>query len=651
MTINRPSNPLYKAILRYKHENIFILVFTLLLVFIYSLTLAPSVVQIDSGELATVQSLAGIAHPTGYPLFTVLGYIFLKIPLTQSKIIQSNWLSLVWCVLGIFFFLKSIYLCLENIESPLPDRPTQKKHQKSYKSKARAKSVQYPIHINMIACIGGGAFLAFSKTYWMQATSVEVYSLHIVLISIAVTVLIKSSIAETSSPKSWTWVALALALGFSNHMTTLLILPGTVYLFIKKEGFKRSTWKSALMSTAVFVGVLCLVYLYLPLRASGNPVLNWGNPVRWENLVRHVSGKQYQVWLFSSSKAAMKNLNTFFHNFPFEFYWVGLLLGFIGLYSSFIKMPRLAVFFVITFFSTVLYAINYDIHDLESYFLLAYFVFAFWITFGIRWILVKIRKKPLALLFFGLVTFGILYEAISNFSKNDQSDLYVFEDYTKQALKSLPGEAVLLSYQWDYLISPAYYFQFVEGFRRDVAIVDKELLRRSWYFDQMKNNYPEVLGKLEPEIASFIAALMPFERGEEYNSSILEKRYRGLIARLIETNVGDRDVFIAPELVEGEFRRGELYLPEGQKLVPDLFFFRVVSTDAYVPIKMEDVSIRFPKKNNRYANIIKNFVSKMFIWRASYEIQHGKIENAKKLKGILIHHFPGLQLPQVLTNL
>jgi hypothetical protein len=32
---------------------------------IYLFTLAPSVVQIDSGELAAVQGTLGIAHPTG----------------------------------------------------------------------------------------------------------------------------------------------------------------------------------------------------------------------------------------------------------------------------------------------------------------------------------------------------------------------------------------------------------------------------------------------------------------------------------------------------------------------------------------------------------------------------------------------------------
>ena len=48
---------------------------------IYLFTLAPSVVQIDSGELATVQATLGIAHPTGYPLFTMIGYLFSLIPL------------------------------------------------------------------------------------------------------------------------------------------------------------------------------------------------------------------------------------------------------------------------------------------------------------------------------------------------------------------------------------------------------------------------------------------------------------------------------------------------------------------------------------------------------------------------------------------
>jgi hypothetical protein len=52
----------------------------LILFIIYLITLAPSVVQIDAGELAAVQATLGIAHPTGYPLFTIIGFLFSKLP-------------------------------------------------------------------------------------------------------------------------------------------------------------------------------------------------------------------------------------------------------------------------------------------------------------------------------------------------------------------------------------------------------------------------------------------------------------------------------------------------------------------------------------------------------------------------------------------
>lgn len=598
-----------------------------------------------------MQSLLGIAHPTGYPLFSMLGYLFLQIPLSNSKIFQLNILSLIWCILAIFFIIKSIHLCLSGITLRHP-RDSRRKHTSSpQKSKSHRKSNVDPVFPNIAASLTGGLYLAFSKTFWLQATSVEVYSLHITLISIVLYFLIKAWTTDSSSSKPWIYVAITLALGFSNHMTTILILPGTVTLYFVKRGFCRSALKPMIIMIGVFISLLCLIHLYLPLRAAQNPVLNWGNPVNWDNILRHVSGKQYRVWLFSSSRAAMKNLGIFFHNFPGEFTWSGLVLGLLGIYSSFIRTPRLAIFFLITSLSTVLYSINYDIHDLDSYFLLAYIVFAVWIAFGVRWILYRIRGKSYRVVFLCLLAIGVTVEAIQNFSRVDKSDLYVFEDYTKQALNSLANNAVLLSYQWDYLISPAYYFQFVENYRKDVAIIDKELLRRSWYFDQLKNNYPQIMQKVGSELDSFLKALEPFERGGDFNPNLIERRYRELIARLIGTNARNRTVYIAPELVEGEFRRGELYLPRGIQLVPDLFFFRVVTANDYVPLHNVNVAIRFPAQDNHYSDVIKNFSSKMFTWRALYELQFGKTENAKTLKRILQTHFPNFQLPQSLRDI
>jgi hypothetical protein len=613
--------------------------------------MAPSVVQIDSGELAAVQSTLGIAHPTGYPLFTILGYLFLRIPWFDSQIKQLNFLSLIYCILGLFFWMKSLHLILSHCSHETKSTRDKRhpKHQKRAASQILEKPV--PNFISMIPFITGGFFLAFSRTFWSQSTSIEVYSLHVLLIVLVIYSVSRAFIDPSPGLKSWIFAAVALSLSFSNHMTTLLILPGVIFLFLKKLGFRRKTLISVFIMTGVCFVTIGLFYLYLPIRAVQNPELNWGNPENWKNFIRHVSGRQYSVWLFSSADIAWKNIRQFLHAFPGEFTWAGLILGLMGAIQALKKSTGLFVFLFICFFCTVLYAINYDIHDLETYFLLAYIIFAFWIALGVRWCLVRIRRTKLVYLVLPVLFFSVVYESVSHFSKSDRSDLYLYEDYTKQALASLPNDAVLLSYQWDYFISPAYYFQFVEEYRKDVAVIDKELLRRSWYYHQMKMNYPEVMEPVSQEVQHFLSALEPFEEGGNFNPTLLEQRYRGLIARIIEVSMEERDVYIGPELVQNEFRRKELYLPAGYTFVPDLFFFRVVKTDDYSPLILSDTELRFPKRGNPYTDTIRNFVSNMIVWRSFYEIQHGKIQEAKYLRSIYIRYFPSSRLPQQIRDL
>jgi hypothetical protein len=88
----------------------------------------------------------------------------------------------------------------------------------------------------------------------------------------------------------------------------------------------------------IFIPVLILFYSYLPIRASQNPLLNWGNPVDLERIIRHISGKQYQVWLFSSTESAKKQLNIFLL-LPIEFS-VNLFIALVGLVYSFVLSKK-----------------------------------------------------------------------------------------------------------------------------------------------------------------------------------------------------------------------------------------------------------------------------------------------------------------------
>ena len=46
---------------------------------LYLITLAPSIGPEDGGELAAAAYTLGIPHPTGYPLWTLFGWIFTKL--------------------------------------------------------------------------------------------------------------------------------------------------------------------------------------------------------------------------------------------------------------------------------------------------------------------------------------------------------------------------------------------------------------------------------------------------------------------------------------------------------------------------------------------------------------------------------------------
>ena len=314
-----------------------------------------------------------------------------------------------------------------------------------------------------MSVIFGGLILAFSKTFWFQSTSVEVYSLHLLIITLIILFLLKAFISSINNLKIFQWIifALFLALGFTNHMTTLLILPGVAYLYFLRYGLSPSSLKRVGLMILFFIPVLVILYSYLPISASQSPLLNWGNPIDIERILRHISGKQYQVWLFSSTEAAIKQFIYFVETLPVEFS-ISLIIAALGVFFAFIKAKRFFIFLIITFLFTILYSINYDIHDIDSYFLLAYICLAFFTVFGVLKLYELIGKNRNVLILPGLLLVSFIIQFYSNFDKVNQHGIYTFEDYTKAVVGSVTKDAIIFSYQWDYFISSSYYYKMLK---------------------------------------------------------------------------------------------------------------------------------------------------------------------------------------------
>jgi len=553
---------------------IFCIAVILLLSFvIYFKTLSPTVSFIDSGELAVVSQTLGIAHPTGYPLYTLLGRIFTFLP-AKDTIFRVNLMSL-FCIVFTNLFLFLIFSCLV---------------EEFIKSSSR-KIVNFTLKffIPLIATL----IFAFTPILWSQATTNEVYALHILLMTLLLYLTLKWWENPAQKDKFFYLMIFLYGLSFGNHMSSILLALPLLVLFLIH--YKTKLFVPPRIFAVLFLFILGFsVYLYLPVRSTQNPLLDWGNPETWSAFKKHISAWQYQVWIFSeTSQQISHRFDNYLKLFYQQFSWYLIPFGFAGLIFMFRKSLKLAVFLALYFFLDIFFGINYGINDIEPYFLPSFLVFAIWIGVGLIGFLAFVTKsleknnpagvESVAIIFPLIFLVFPALNLVKNYREQDRSRNYFAYDYCQNILRSVGKNALILSDVWDFY-SPWLYIRHIENSRPDVVFLDKELLRRSWYFDYIKREYPEIYKNSESEINSFLEQLMLFESGKPYELVVIEDRFHQLYNSFWFNNYGQRPVCMALHGKE-PVRTNLITIPEG-------IVFQMRKEVAYYPYAMPDWELR-----------------------------------------------------------
>ena len=506
---------------------------------VYLTTMCRTVSFIDAGELATVASVLGIAHPTGYPLFSLIAHCALWIPIGGEEVLRLNVFSAVVTALSVGVFFR-ILVVLGRMSQ------TQTRKDRTGEPKVRPATL-------LASAIAALAF-GFSTTVWAQSVAIEVYGLHLLLLSVTILLFLKgieeSVWSDREIPRRLFASVFFLGLSFSNHLTTLLIVPALIYLYLATHGWRRESFFCAVrLSPFFFLGLS--PYLYLPIRAGAHPPLEWGYPVGFERILWHVSGKQYRNWMFSSFDSAEKQLSYFFNHFTSEYNLLIVAAMLFGVWFTFRLDRRIFWFLVVAFAGCLFYSINYDIHDIDSYFLLAYLVAGVFLFFGILGVqdFFPTLRPTRSFFAFSLV---LLAPPISQFAANrkevSEADNYLVSDYVHNIFSNAQKNALVLTFQWDYAVAASFYYQFVRHEREDLVIVDKELLRRSWYFIYLEDHFPWLIERSKAEVDPFLAELYKFEHDLPYDPNVIEARYVGMINSFIEKSIKDRRVYLGPEI-------------------------------------------------------------------------------------------------------
>lgn len=519
---------------------------------VYFFTLAPGVTLVDSGELITASVKMGVAHPPGFPLYTFSGFLFSKLPF-QSPAFALNFMSALFSSAGAFLVYLISYLIISKTTKNLSDKTI------------------------VLICAGASLIWSFSISNWFYSTISEVYSLNTLLLLSVIYFLLKFN--ELKKIKYLYFSGLFFGLSLCVHIiTSILFLPAIVFLIYKSKLKKTPILK---FIACIFLGLTA--YIYLPLAAGSDPVLNWGKPDNPASFLKHISARQYQSYLFEFN---VKNILSEVYNFVklwlTQSSFLIIPVSIYGFWKFREKNIKLFWFFALIFAFNVAYGIFYTItDDKDAYYLPAFFITVFGFGAGIGFLIESYSKYTLAIIssciLLSCFAFYLNYPASNK--EHTIANLYVYD-----SIKNLDKNSLVLTADWQ-LYSPWLYLRHVENFRQDVLVLDMQLLKRSWYLDYVTGNLPFLSEKVAENMNIYKNQVMLFENGRDYESNSIQKAYIDFVNSLVDfyTEEG-RSVYFS-SVYEKEIGEGYVKIPDGLN-------FKLVKNGEQINYQVPSFSLR-----------------------------------------------------------
>lgn len=528
---------------------------------VYLRTLARDLTFVDSGELAAVATTLGIAHPPGYPLFTLLGHLASLLPL-GSPIARVALLSAIATALATALLFRVAWSLVDLGGLP------RLRHR-----------------LALAGTLAGSMLFAFSSTVWSQSVIVEVYALHGALAM----ALLAACLAAVENPRGrgWPMALLFFGLGLTHHLTAILLAPALLVTLIvmgrelrkeeqnedgggagegdgRRQG--RGSWRWLRPLRVIWIAPLpLLLYAYLPLRSRQDPAINWDYPETLHRLWMHVSARQYQGHLGSQGMRVGELKRFFGEQLPGE---ATLLLPILALGGAIVLVRRRpAVLFVTAPVAAafVLYNLAYPIADINVYYIPVLLVLALWAAVACGWLAGRAgRMRPApASLVVAVLTAALLLPLVRNFRANDLSDYRDASWFLRDALARADSGSVVFSGDGSRFTSPVTYLQEVEGVRRDLVVVDLGRLASPQLARDLGKALPEVAAACQEELAAGAALARMAEAGQEYDVSWARGIYHTMQRQIARAAVRSRPTYAQGGTFQHQMFVGLQRHPEG----------------------------------------------------------------------------------------
>ena len=303
---------------------------------------------------------------------------------------------------------------------------------------------------------------------------------------------------------------------YRNGKLTLYVLAAYAAVILWMYSRKR---RMPLFATLLFVLGLS-VHLYLKIRSPHNPAIDEVDPETWRNLYAVLRREQYPPMNAFARKAGfgfqLAHFSGYFQNqFQMAAAYVGKLnlgslvpigLGIWGMADQFSRHKKTFIMLFVTFVVVSLGLIVFlnfsdaEVRERDYFYSPAFFYFAIYVGIGAASLLAEIKnllknKKSAALPVLG--AFCVILLALPMFTlkfhyfSHDRSKNYLCPKYARNMLIGLDKDGIVFT-NGDNDTFPLWYIQEVEGFRKDVKVINLSLLQTPWYIKQCRDNEPKV---------------------------------------------------------------------------------------------------------------------------------------------------------------
>ncbi len=259
---------------------------------------APAVTAGDSGEFITAAATLSLAHAPSYPLYSLLGRLFIQILPLGSIALRMN----IFSALTSSAALTVLFLI------------------------ARRLGAGVLVSTLMAILVG------LSTSFWMNSLVTEVFALN----SLWACLLLWCLVNRKEDRRFDLLAVFLVGLGLGNHHTLVLVAPAYAAAAALEGDGKWLLQRSWLLALFALLGFS--IYLFLPIRSAKEPPLNWGQPTTVEKFARTITRKDYGSLRLALGEAPARtpenlgrHLKGFFRQTRREVTWPLAALALIGL--------------------------------------------------------------------------------------------------------------------------------------------------------------------------------------------------------------------------------------------------------------------------------------------------------------------------------